>query len=166
MRALFLERVFFTLMVAFVAAEEPEDEVLSAAPPLPRNGVLAATLVRNDSWYALDSRQITALRKVTAGEPYTAPRKLVVTLPPWPNRIVLWAAGDHGLVPEDVIKCNDLMNMIYSTKKGRAYSLSDSPERTVLVGLMNRIRSGTEQPVMARVRSTNGASGGAEKPAK
>jgi hypothetical protein len=130
-------------------AGEPQRAIRSALPKLPKATTLAATLVRDDNWYALSSKQITSLCRVLARAPFSAPPEMHVQLPPLEHRIILWTAGEQGLVPEDVVNCDDRMNYVFSTKNGRFYELYGSIEQEELLKLMKAIKDGGDTGVKA-----------------
>ncbi len=146
--------VALALATALALAGERESVVRSAMPKLPKTTVLAATLLRGDTlipgdkWYALSSGQITSLCKALAKPPFSLPPDVEeAQLPPLGHTIILWVTEDRTLVPADVVKCDDNMYYLESTKTGRLYELAGSAEREELLKLMRRIREGSEQPI-------------------
>jgi hypothetical protein len=135
-------------------AGDPEQDVRSALPKLPKATALAASLVRDGNWYALSSKQIKSVRQVLARAPFSVPPGIRVELPPLEHRIVLWTTGEQGLVPEDVVRCDDCMNLLYSTKIGRFYEMSGSIEQGELLKLIDAIKDGSDTGVRAATRRT------------
>ncbi len=134
-------------MIPLAAAGQAECEACLKSLQLPKGMILAATLWRNDNWFALSSSGITALTTVLAEKPLYAPEGVHVVPPRLPHRIVLWTTGNKGLVTEDVVECDDNFRMVYSNKRGCFISLGDLPERSVLLKVVTAIKEGAERPI-------------------
>ncbi len=134
-------------MIPLATAGQAECEACLKTLQLPKGMILAATLWRNDNWFALSSSGITALTTVLAERPFYAQEGEYVSPPRLPHRIVLWTTGDKGLVPEDVVECDDNFRMVYSNKRGCFISLGDLPERKVLLKVVTAIKEGAERPI-------------------
>ena len=128
-----------------VARNEQDGSLFSPRPPI--GVVLAATLCREGNWHAMGTEEIDSLTSVIAREPFTAPPGVRISPPRLPHRIILWTVGDDGLIPGDVVECNDDMRMVYSTKRGRYFTLAGSKEREILLKQMERIKDGSEKPI-------------------
>jgi hypothetical protein len=123
-------------------------DVASRVPRLPNAVILTASLERNGTWYALSSKQVRAVYTLLKRPPYFTPPDLEhVDLPFLGHRIILWTAGEHGLVADDVVDCNDKMQFLYSNKRGRFYEGNDTPERDELLKVINAIKDGTDKGV-------------------
>src|ERR1700722_14837641 len=104
-------------------------DVRSHVPTLPKAVILSANLERSGKGYALSSKQLTSVRTLLARPPYYNPPDVAcVILPLLDHKIILWAVGEKGLVPEDVVECNDKMQFLYSPKQGRFFEANDTPE--------------------------------------
>jgi hypothetical protein len=135
------------------AAMADERDVRSQVPKPPRTVILAANLERNGHWYALSSKQIASVGTLLTRPPYYNPPDVdCVILPALGDKIILWAAGDQGLVAEDVVECHDKMQFLYSTKRGRFYEANDTPERDELLKLIDAIKDGRDKGVEAETK--------------
>jgi hypothetical protein len=123
------------------AKAESENGVALGSPmQLPQGVILAANFVREGRWYAMNARHIGSICRALQGIPFSAPRQTHVQLPPLPHRIILWMGREGSLVPADVVKCDDEMHMVFSTKHGRFYDLFRSGEQKELLRLLRTVQ--------------------------
>jgi hypothetical protein len=119
-------------------------------PEFPAEGIVAATVVRDGRWYAMDGNEMACLTKLLAQTPFTTPG-IYMQAPVLPDRIILWGLRGKNLMVVDVIRFNDDVRFLRnSTGESHYYRAGDSTERTVLLELIRRIQNGTEKPLAVR----------------
>jgi hypothetical protein len=153
----------FSALVALtvpVMSGTEDSAVRAVLESLPESTTLAANLLREGKWYALGGRHILSLCRAREREPMSVPTNMTVHLVPLPHRIVLWSKDEHGLVIDDIVHCDDAMNLILSERNASYYVLVGSVEHKPLLAMIRSIKRGEESEVLrAEISSGTGLLG-------
>jgi len=128
-------------IIECVLAAESESHAMKGA--LSPKSIVAANLIRDGSWYALDSEELGAIRKLLKGKAFHRPTEVrEVLFPPFRNTIILWGVDGSSLAQIEVVEFDDAVAFINSLMRTYIIETEHSRERKVISDLVDRIRGG------------------------